>query len=195
MLCAYCRGGFVLDRAVVALKLRPLALPARPMVPLPPDPAARPAHGPSLAWRSRPSRSPGSRLDGLGWPFRLIDLGMILYGRSERLHDRRSLSDMIVPTAANGLKLSVLLLAISCQVYMIGSRETLTHLLAGLGLIGFAASLAAQDTLKNFFGTLLLIGEHLFRIGEHIAVQEHGGVGRERRLPLDPAANVRGPRC
>jgi MscS family membrane protein len=38
-------------------------------------------------------------------------------------------------------------------------------------LIGLAASLAAQDTLKNFFGTLLLIGEHPFRIGEHISVQ------------------------
>src|SRR4029077_21091505 len=108
-----------------------------------------------------------------------IDMGMILYGRSERLHDRRSLSDMIVPTAANGLKLSVLLVAVSCQVYLVGSRETLTQLLAGLGLIGLAASLAAQDTLKNFFGTLLLIGEHPFRIGEHFAVQgaiQHIGV-------------------
>jgi MscS family membrane protein len=101
---------------------------------------------------------------------------MIVYGRSETLHDRRSLSDMIVPTAANGLKLAVLLVAVSCQVYMIGSRETLTQLLAGLGLIGLAASLAAQDTLKNFFGTLLLIGEHPFRIGEHIAVQGTEGV-------------------
>ena len=113
----------------------------------------------------------------MGWTaFRLIDLGMILYARSERLHDRRSLSDMIVPTAANGLKLAVLVVAVSCQVYLIGSRETLTQLLAGLGLIGLAASLAAQDTLKNFFGTLLLIGEHPFRIGEHVAVQGVEGV-------------------
>ncbi len=68
------------------------------------------------------------------------------------------------------------MLAVSCQVYLIGSRETLTQLLAGLGLIGLAASLAAQDTLKNFFGTLLLIGEHPFRIGEHISVQGAEGL-------------------
>jgi MscS family membrane protein len=112
----------------------------------------------------------------MGWTaFRLVDLAMILYGQSERLHDRRSLSDMIVPTAANGVKLSVFLLAVSCQVYLIGSRDTLTQLLAGLGLIGLAASLAAQDTLKNFFGTLLLIGEHPFRIGEQISVQGSEG--------------------
>jgi MscS family membrane protein len=69
------------------------------------------------------------------------------------------------------MKLVALVVAASFQVYLIGSRETLTQLLAGLGLVGLAASLAAQDTLKNFFGTLLLIGEHPFRIGEHIAVQ------------------------
>jgi len=61
--------------------------------------------------------------------------------------------------------------AASFRFYLIGSRETLTQLLAGLGLVGLAASLAAQDTLKNLFGTLLLIGEHPFRIGEHVAVQ------------------------
>jgi len=113
----------------------------------------------------------------LGWSaLRLIDLGMLLYTRSDRLHDRRSLSDMIVPTAANGMKLAVLVVASSAAVYLLGSRETLTQLLAGLGLVGLAASLAAQDTLKNFFGTLLLIGEHPFRIGEHIAVQGVEGI-------------------
>jgi dipeptidyl aminopeptidase/acylaminoacyl peptidase len=83
---------------------------------------------------------------------------------------------MIVPTAANGLKLAVLVVAVASQVYLVGSRETLTQLLAGLGLVGLAASLAAQDTLKNFFGTLLLIGEHPFRIGEHVAIQGMEGV-------------------
>ena len=171
---ALCRGGFVLDRAVVAPKLRPLAfqlglwclyLQIR-LLDLPTAVVGVAIPAIKFAW-----------IGLMGWTaFRLIDLGMILYGQSERLHDRRSLSDMIVPTAANGLKLAVLLVAVSCQVYLIGSRETLTQLLAGLGLIGLAASLAAQDTLKNFFGTLLLIGEHPFRIGEHIAVQGTEGV-------------------
>jgi MscS family membrane protein len=66
--------------------------------------------------------------------------------------------------------------AVSCQVYLVGSRETLTQLLAGLGLVGLAASLAAQDTLKNLFGTLLLIGEHPFRIGDYVAVQGMEGL-------------------
>jgi MscS family membrane protein len=167
-------GGLALDGGVVAPKLRPLAfqlglwclyLQLR-LLDLPTAVIGAMMPALKMAW-----------IGLVGWSaFCLIDLAMILYGRSERLHDRRSLSDMIVPTAANGLKLAVLVVAASCQVYLIGSRETLTQLLAGLGLIGLAASLAAQDTLKNFFGTLLLIGEHPFRIGEHIAVQGTEGV-------------------
>lgn len=112
----------------------------------------------------------------IGWTvLRLVDLVMVLYARSERLVDRRNLSDMIVPTAANGLKLLTVLAAVSGQVYLVGSAESLTRLLAGLGLVGLAASLAAQDTLKNFFGTLLLIGEHPFRIGDFVVIQEKEG--------------------
>ena len=168
------RGGFELDRALVATKLRPLAfqlglwclyLQLR-LLDLPSAVVGATIPAIKIAW-----------IGLMGWTvFRLIDLGLILYAHSERLHDRRSLSDMIVPTAANGLKLAALIVAASCQVYLVGSRETLTQLLAGLGLIGLAASLAAQDTLKNFFGTLLLIGEHPFRIGEHVAVQGMEGL-------------------
>jgi MscS family membrane protein len=107
----------------------------------------------------------------LAWTaLRLIDLGMAIYTNSEHLQIRRNLSDMIVPTFARVLKLSVLVVALCVEVYLIGSGEWVARLLAGLGLIGLAASLAAQDTLKNFFGTLLLIGEHPFKIGDHIIV-------------------------
>jgi MscS family membrane protein len=167
-------GGFELDRAQVATKLRPLAfqlglwclyLQLR-MLDLPSAVVGATIPALKIAW-----------IGLMGWTaFRLIDLGLMLYAHSERLHDRRSLSDMIVPTAANGMKLAALVVSVSCQVYLIGSRETLTQLLAGLGLVGLAASLAAQDTLKNFFGTLLLIGEHPFRIGEHVSVQGVEGV-------------------
>ncbi len=69
----------------------------------------------------------------------------------------------------------MLLVAVSWEVFLIGDSEWLTRLLAGLGLVGLAASLAAQDTLKNFFGTLLLIGEHPFKIGDYIVVNNMEG--------------------
>jgi MscS family membrane protein len=112
----------------------------------------------------------------LAWTvIRLIDLGMAIYTNSEHLQPRRSLSDMIVPTSARVLKLSVLVVALCVEVFLIGSGEWVTRLLAGLGLVGLAASLAAQDTLKNFFGTLLLIGEHPFKIGDYVIVNNMEG--------------------
>ena len=99
----------MLDRALVAPKLRPLALQLGlwclylqiRLLDLPTAVVGMAIPAIKFAW-----------IGLMGWmAFCLVDLAMILYGRSERLHDRRSLSDMIVPTAANGLKLSVFLFA------------------------------------------------------------------------------------
>ena len=69
----------------------------------------------------------------------------------------------------------MLLVTVSWEVYLVGNGEWVTRLLAGLGLVGLAASLAAQDTLKSFFGTVLLIGEHPFKIGDYIIVNHMEG--------------------
>ncbi|MGL4553798.1 MAG: mechanosensitive ion channel family protein, partial [Gemmataceae bacterium] len=61
-------------------------------------------------------------------------------------------------------------------VYQIGEVELLGRFVTGLGVAGLAASLAAQDALKSFFGTLLLIGERAFKIGDRILVGGTEGV-------------------
>jgi MscS family membrane protein len=47
---------------------------------------------------------------------------------------------------------------------------------AGLGLGGLAFALAAQDTLKNFFGSLMLIADRTFRVGDLVKIGENEGV-------------------
>ena len=49
----------------------------------------------------------------------------------------------------------------------------ITALLAGAGVVGLAVALAAKDTISNFFGTLVIIADAPFRIGDHV---EAGGV-------------------
>jgi MscS family membrane protein len=61
-------------------------------------------------------------------------------------------------------------------IYQIGQGDLLGRFLTGLGVAGLAASLAAQDALKSFFGTLLLIGERSFKIGDRIIVGGMEGV-------------------
>jgi MscS family membrane protein len=48
--------------------------------------------------------------------------------------------------------------------------------LAGLGIGGLAFALAAQDSLKNFFGSLMLIADRTFRVGDHVQIGGNEGV-------------------
>jgi MscS family membrane protein len=105
-----------------------------------------------------------------------VDLVTSVYTNSEYLRPHRSLSDMVVPASMRSLKGVILLLVTVYIVYQIGAGESLSRFLTGLGVAGLAASLAAQDTLKSFLSTLLLIGERSFKIGDKIAVAGVEGV-------------------
>jgi MscS family membrane protein len=48
--------------------------------------------------------------------------------------------------------------------------------LAGLGIGGIAFALAAQDTLKNFFGSVMLIADRTFRVGDLVQIGSNEGV-------------------
>ena len=55
----------------------------------------------------------------------------------------------------------------------------LTTLLAGAGVGGLALALAAQDTLKNVFGSIMISLDKPYRIGERILVKGYDGVVEE----------------
>jgi len=107
---------------------------------------------------------------------RLMDLSMGVYTNSELLRPHRNLGDMIVPVAMRLGKTTVVLVVAAYMIYQVGEIDLLGRFLTGLGVAGLAASLAAQDALKSFFGTLLLIGERVFRIGDRISVGDIEGV-------------------
>jgi MscS family membrane protein len=55
----------------------------------------------------------------------------------------------------------------------------LSSLLAGAGVIGMALALSAQDVLKNVFGSIMLIMDKPFTVGERIKVKHYDGVVEE----------------
>ncbi len=109
---------------------------------------------------------------GLQW----ADLVSLFYRHSKRLQVHHELGDLVVPFVTSLVKIAVILTAITYLVYQFGKGEALTRFLAGIGLLGLAVSLAAQDSLKNLFGTLLLIGDRSFRIGDRLIVGDKEGV-------------------
>jgi MscS family membrane protein len=55
------------------------------------------------------------------------------------------------------------------------SDKPAASILAGLGVGGLAMALAAQETVKNLFGSLVILGDKPFEIGERIVVDQFDG--------------------
>ena len=73
----------------------------------------------------------------------------------------------------------VLSIVVSVVLFLFGGQYLglpVMALLASAGVGGLAVALAAQDTLKNLFGTLMIMADKPFRMGERIIVGEHDGV-------------------
>lgn len=68
-----------------------------------------------------------------------------------------------------------IIIAAITLIRILTGRE-LKSLLAGLGIGGIAVALAAQDTLKNFFGSIMIMIDKPFKIGERIVTESIDGV-------------------
>jgi MscS family membrane protein len=91
---------------------------------------------------------------------------------------RSKMDDMLVPIVRTSLRVTVIALTV-LQVAQTLTDRPLTSILAGLGVGGLAVALAAQDTIKHFFGSLVLFADHPFQVGERIVVDEVDGTIEE----------------
>lgn len=85
------------------------------------------------------------------------------------LRSSNKMDDMLVPLVRTSLRLFVVTLAV-LQIATQLSDKPVTSLLAGLGIGGLALALAAQETVKNFFGSLMIFADKPFEIGDRIVV-------------------------
>jgi MscS family membrane protein len=89
-------------------------------------------------------------------------------GRSSKL------DEMLVPIVTTSLRVTIVILVL-VQLATILSEKPVTSVIAGLGVGGLAIGLAAQDTIKNFFGSLMIFSDRPFELGEEIKVGDIGG--------------------
>jgi MscS family membrane protein len=85
-----------------------------------------------------------------------------------------TLDDMMAPVVRKTLRTVTVILGL-VQIAQQLSDKPITSILAGLGVGGLAVALAAQDTIKNFFGSLVIFGDHPFQLGDRIVVDETDG--------------------
>jgi len=82
--------------------------------------------------------------------------------------------DMLVPLVGKSIRITILVLVV-LQVVQAISTKPITSILAGLGVGGLAVALAGQDTIKNFFGSMVIVADKPFEIGDRIIVDGHDG--------------------
>lgn len=90
---------------------------------------------------------------------------------------KSSLDDQLAPFATKTLKVLILLLGTLITLQNFGVN--VMSLLAGLGLGGLALALAAQDTAANLFGSITILLDNPFKVGDHIRVSDTEGIVEE----------------
>ena len=82
--------------------------------------------------------------------------------------------DMLVPIIRKSLRVTLVILVL-VQIAQILSDKPLTSILAGLGIGGLAFALAAQDSLKNIFGSVIIFIDKPFEMGDRVVIDGHDG--------------------
>lgn len=87
------------------------------------------------------------------------------------------LDDMLMPFFSKGLKTVIIILGI---VFVLQEwKFNIAGILTGLGLGGLAFALAAKDTLSNLFGSVMIMIDRPFVIGDWIMTSHVEGVVEE----------------
>lgn len=87
------------------------------------------------------------------------------------------MDERLIPYLRNGVKLlvGVLILLVILQEWGVN----VSALIASLGIVGLAFSLAAQDTVSNLFGFGTIVGDRPFVVGEYIVSPHVEGIVEE----------------
>ena len=107
--------------------------------------------------------------------YRLIDLVSGYFEARARLTVSR-LDDVLVPLVRKTAKIVTVVVGAIFILSAVGATErTVTRMFTGLGLGGLAFALAAQDSLKNFFGSITVVLDRPFQVGDWVKIGDTDG--------------------
>ncbi len=113
----------------------------------------------------------------IGWfLWRLID-GLAIYASSQAKETDSSLDDQLVPFISKTLKLFLVVTGILVVAQNMG--YSISGLIASLGIGGIAVAMAAKDTIANLFGSVMLLIDRPFTVGDWIKTSQFEGVVEE----------------
>ncbi len=108
--------------------------------------------------------------------FKLADAAAILLNEMAAKTDSK-MDDQVVPLLRKALKMFVGVLAFILIAQNLG--YSVSGLLAGLGIGGLALAMASKDTLANLFGSVMILIDRPFLVGDWITFPGGDGVVEE----------------
>ncbi len=105
--------------------------------------------------------------------YRLVDVGEYYLNQYARRTDGK-LDDMLVPLFRKTFRVVIVIIA-GLHIAESISGKSMSTIIAGLGLGGLAFALAAQDSIKNFFGSIMILLDKPFGVGDRISVDGFDG--------------------
>ncbi len=122
--------------------------------------------------------------------FRVIDLVADYFSRRAKRGNRR-FDDLFIPLANTTARIVVGILGLIAVIAAFNERLP-SALLGGLGIGGIAIALASQETLSNFVGSITLLFDRPFEVGDYVkidtvegSVESLGFRSTRIRTPLD----------
>ncbi|MCB9225091.1 MAG: mechanosensitive ion channel family protein [Crocinitomicaceae bacterium] len=90
---------------------------------------------------------------------------------------KSDLDDQLLPLFRKGMK--VIIWSLGIIVGLNNAGYDVGAIIAGLGIGGLAFALAAQDTVKNFFGGIMIFADKPFSVGDRIQIAGIDGTVKE----------------
>lgn len=111
--------------------------------------------------------------------FRLTDL-MAHVARDRASRTRTKIDDLLIPLVERSLKVFFFAMGV---IYIADSFDVeILPLLTGLGIGGLAVAFAAKDTIENFFGSVAVILDRPFEVGDWVMIGEVEGTVEQMGL-------------
>lgn len=112
--------------------------------------------------------------------YKAVD-GLSVYFKKVASKTDTKMDDLLIPFLSKVIKIFIALFG---MVFIASQLNiNIASLLAGLGLGGLAFALAAKDTVENFFGSLTVLVDQPFRVGDWILI-ENGSEGEVENVGL-----------
>jgi len=108
----------------------------------------------------------GISLAGVWFFYKLVDIFSSVF-RSLADRTNTTMDDQLIPLLGRAAKLAILIFGLLFILDNLG--VDITTLLAGVSIGGLAIALAAQDTVKNFIGSVSIFVDQPFTVGDFIA--------------------------